>query len=48
VGASFVHKGNLAVGLSYFGYLGGASLDMKTNRLLADRDYLSLTMKYSF
>lgn len=48
LGASFVYKGNLALGVSYFGYLGGASLDMKTNRLLADRDYLSVTMKYTF
>ncbi len=48
VGASFVYKGNLALGLSYFGYLGSASLDMRNNRLLTDRDYLSLTMKYTF
>lgn len=48
VGATFTYKSNLSVGLSYFGYLGGASLDMKTNRPMADRDYLSLTMKYAF
>lgn len=48
VGASFIYKGNLSLGVSYFGYLGSASLDLKNNRLLTDRDYLSVTMKYAF
>ena len=48
IGASFVHRGNLSVGVTYLGYAGGASLDATSNRLLADRDQLSLNMKYSF
>ena len=48
VGATFTYKGNFSAGLSYNGYLGGASLDPRTNRLLTDRDYLSLTLKYAF
>lgn len=48
IGASFTYRGNFSIGISYLGFLGGPSLDLKTNRLLADRDQLSLTMKYSF
>ncbi len=48
VGASFVRRGNLSLGLTYLGYAGGASLDATDNRLLADRDQLSFNMKYSF
>lgn len=48
IGASFVHQGNLSVGVTYLGYAGSASLDPINNRLLTDRDQLSLNMKYSF
>jgi len=48
IGASFVRRGNLSIGVTYLGYAGGASLDPVENRLLADRDQLSLNMKYSF
>ena len=48
VGASFTRRGNFSVGVTYQGYAGGASLDATSNRLLADRDQLSLNMKYSF
>jgi Protein of unknown function (DUF1302) len=48
VGASFTRKGNLSVGVTYLGYLGGASLAPLTNRLVSDRDQLSVTMKYAF
>lgn len=48
LGATFTYKGNLALGVSYLGYLGSASLAPLTNRLLTDRDQLSVTMKYTF
>ena len=48
LGASFTRRGNFSVGVTYTGYAGGASLDATENRLLADRDQLSLNMKYSF
>ena len=47
-GASFTRRGNFSVGVTYNGYAGGASLNATENRLLADRDQLSLNMKYSF
>ncbi len=48
VGASFTRRGNLSIGVTYLGYAGSASLDSTANRLIADRDQLSLNMKYSF
>ena len=48
VGATFTKGGNFSVGLTYLGFLGSASTDMLTNRLLTDRDQLSLVMKYAF
>jgi len=48
IGASFVRRGNLSVGVTYQGYMGDASLDPVKFRPLADRDQLSLNMKYSF
>lgn len=48
LGATLTKGGNFSVGLTYLGFLGGASTDLMTNRLLADRDQLSLVMKYSF
>jgi hypothetical protein len=48
IGASFTRQGNLSIGVTYQGYAGSASLDPIQNRLLADRDQLSLNMKYSF
>lgn len=48
IGASFTRRGNLSIGVTYLGYAGDASLDAITNRLLTDRDQLSLNMKYSF
>ena len=48
VGATFTFRGNLSLGLNYLGFLGDANLALKTNRLLTDRDQLSLIAKYSF
>ena len=48
VGASFTRRGNFSVGVTYTGYAGGASLDATENRLLTDRDQLSLNLKYTF
>ncbi|MGH8830833.1 MAG: DUF1302 domain-containing protein [Polaromonas sp.] len=48
IGASFTRRGNFSIGVTYLGFAGGASLDATANRLLADRDQLSLNMKYSF
>jgi hypothetical protein len=48
IGASFTRQGNFSVGVSYTGYAGGASLDALESRLFADRDQLSLNLKYAF
>lgn len=48
VGATFVRKGNMSIDVTYLGYLGDASDDTLRNRLLADRDQLSMNLKYSF
>lgn len=48
VGATFTRRGNMSVGVTYLGYLGSASLTPLTQRLLTDRDQLSVTMKYAF
>lgn len=48
IGASFVQRGNLSVGVTYLAYLGDASLDAVKYRPLTDRDQLSLNLKYSF
>lgn len=48
VGANFVLRSNLQLGLTWLGFLGDASLDLKENRLLTDRDQLSFVAKYSF
>ena len=48
IGATFTYQGNLSLGLSYLGFLGNADLALKTQRLLTDRDQLSLVAKYSF
>lgn len=48
LGATFVRRGNMSVNVSYLGYLGDASLDTIRYRPLADRDQLSLNLKYSF
>ncbi|MDB5732838.1 MAG: PduX [Variovorax sp.] len=48
VGATFTKGGNFSIGLTYLGFLGKASTDLLTNRLLTDRDQLSLVMKYTF
>lgn len=48
IGATMVHKGNMSVNVTYLGYLGKASLDAKNNRVMTDRDQLSVTLKYSF
>jgi hypothetical protein len=48
IGATFTYNGNFSVGVSYLGFLGDPSLDLKSNRLLTDRDQLSVSMKYAF
>lgn len=45
VGTSFKYLGNLEIGLAYNAYLGGANA---TYRPLADRDYMTVNLKYSF
>lgn len=46
LGADFKYLGNFTVGLTYVGYLGSASV--ANGRNLADRDYVSLSAKYTF
>lgn len=49
LGATFVMDGNFSIGATYLGFMGGASIaPLKTQRLLTDRDQLSLVAKYSF
>lgn len=50
IGVNFVRGGNLSLGLTYLGFLGGAdpSGSSKTFRPFTDRDTLSLIGKYSF
>lgn len=48
VGATFTYRSNLQIGLTYLGFLGSPDLTLPTNRLLTDRDQLSLVMKYAF
>ena len=48
LGATFVRRGNTSVNVTYLGYLGSASLDATRNRLVTDRDQLSLNLKHSF
>ncbi|HSW17911.1 MAG TPA: DUF1302 family protein [Ramlibacter sp.] len=48
LGATFTRRGNFSIGLTYLGFLGKPSLDLKTNRLLTDRDQLSMVAKYVF
>ncbi|WP_300651860.1 DUF1302 family protein, partial [Pseudomonas sp.] len=45
VGTTFKYLGNLEVALNYVGFLGEAD---PVKRQLADRDYATLAMKYSF
>ncbi|MBV8247958.1 MAG: DUF1302 family protein [Comamonas sp.] len=48
IGATFVRKSNFSVNVTYTNYMGNPSADPLRNRVLADRDQLSMTMKYSF
>jgi hypothetical protein len=48
IGASMTYDRNLSLGLTYVNYMGDASTDLKTSRLLTDRDYIAFTMKYAF
>lgn len=48
VGAVFTYKGNLSLSATYLGFLGKESTDPIANRLLTDRDQLSLVAKYAF
>ena len=43
-----MRRGNLSVNVTYLGYLGDALLEPVRYRPLADRDQLSLNLKYSF
>ena len=45
IGTTFKYLSNLEVGLAYNAYLGGANA---TYRPLADRDYVTVNVKYSF
>jgi hypothetical protein len=48
VGATLTYRGNLSIGLTYLGFLGGAKIaPLEQQHLLADRDQLSLVLKYS-
>lgn len=45
IGADFVHRSGVEVGVSYFNYMGGVEVDDPVEeRLLADRDYVSLVV----
>ncbi len=46
LGADFEYLGNMQLGLTYVGYL--SSADLSKGRTMADRDYVSLSAKYSF
>lgn len=48
VGAALTYNQNLSFELTYLDFLGSPSTDMKTERLLTDRDQLSLVVKYNF
>jgi len=49
VGADFIHRSGLEVGVSYLAYLGGVEVDNPVKeRRLADRDYVSLTVSKSW
>jgi hypothetical protein len=48
VGAVFTYNGNLSLSATYLGYLGKESTDSLANRLVTDRDQLSLVAKYAF
>lgn len=48
IGANFVYKSNLTLGISYIDFLGSPSTDPRRNRVMTDRDQLSITAKYSF
>ena len=46
LGADFKYLGNFSVGLTYVGYYGSPSI--ANGRTMADRDYVSLSAKYTF
>ena len=46
LGADFKYLGNFTVGLTYVGYYGSPSI--ANGRTMADRDYVSLSAKYTF
>ncbi|PSL15886.1 uncharacterized protein DUF1302 [Marinobacterium halophilum] len=46
LGADFKYLGNMQVGLTYVNFLSSANLDK--GRMMADRDYVSLSAKYTF
>lgn len=49
VGANFTYQGNFQVGINYTVYAGSPSVAAdKNQRLLTDRDYIAMFMKYSF
>ena len=48
VGFSLLRLSNLQLGLTWLGFLGDASVDLKEFRGLTDRDQLSFVAKYSF
>ena len=48
LGGTMTYRRNLQIGLTYLGYFGKASLDPVHNRVLTDRDQLSMVVKYTF
>jgi hypothetical protein len=46
LGADLTYMGNFTIGLTYAGYLGSPSV--RYGRTMADRDYVSLSAKYTF
>ncbi|MBV0934563.1 DUF1302 domain-containing protein [Marinobacterium weihaiense] len=46
LGADFEYLGNMQLGLTWVNYLSSASLEKK--RMMSDRDYVSLSAKYTF
>ena len=48
LGATFTYNSNLQVGINYLGFFGKPNLSLIENRLLTDRDQLSMVVKYAF
>ncbi|WP_026354472.1 DUF1302 domain-containing protein [Massilia niastensis] len=48
IGMTWTYRSNLQIGLTYLGFFGEPNLTLPHNRLLTDRDQLSMVVKYAF